>query len=264
MKCASLTACVVLLVCTTSASLTRAALLPITSSVTFNLYGQDYAGSDAGVTRNPDTSGPMPIAVFPGITYSAAMFDPSPASLATASGNATYGSTGTNEILLGEGTLVQPVTAQTISTLKIDMTAAYLSIGATASHVSGLSYLTLINVYPALSPQDPSPFAMFDASLHYFINGIPLPDSGFLLHYESGPTGGPVLRNITGPDASVLVPQLNDGDILSIAGELTFTVNRGSFQSVVPEPGTAWTLLGGCTLLTRLGRSSNRRCSRAV
>jgi hypothetical protein len=232
----------------------RAALLPISSSVTFNLYGQDYAGSNAGVLRNPDSSGPLPIQQFPGITYSAPMFDPSPAALTTASGNATYASTGTNEILLGEGTIVQPVTAQSVSTLKIDMIAAYLSVGETAEHVSNLSYLALVNVYPALSPDDPPPFAYFDASMHYFVNGIPVPDSGYLLHFESGPTGGPVVRNITGPDNSVLVPHLNSGDILSVVGELTFAVNRGSFESTVPEPGTALTVLAATVMAAGLRR----------
>jgi hypothetical protein len=254
MKCATQALCAMMLLCCLCALTARAALLPITSSVTFNLYGQDYAGSNAGVLRNPDSSGPLPIALFPGITYSAPMFDPSPAALTTASGNATYASTGTNELLLGEGTIVQPVTAQSISTLKIDMNAAYLSIGETAEHVSNLSYLALVNVYPALNPQDPSPFAYFDASMHYYINGIPVPDSGYLLHFESGPTGGPVVRNITGPDNSVLVPHLNSGDILSVVGELTFAVNRGSFESTVPEPGMALTMFATTAMLARLRR----------
>ena len=36
-----------------------AAIVPLSSTVTFNLYGNDYTGPLAGIQRNPATAGPM-------------------------------------------------------------------------------------------------------------------------------------------------------------------------------------------------------------
>jgi len=214
-----------------------AAIVPLSSTVTFNLFGNDYSGPFAGIPRNPATVGPMPIAQFPLITDSGILVDPSPAAQAVAQSNITYGSTGTNEFVLTAGVLIQPTGGHSLSELRIDFTAAYVSLGATPAHTTNLSYILQLEVYPLSDPTDPPPYALFDSILVPAINGIPAPDGGLLLHLQLGPTNGPMTVTVPGPDGSMSVPSLNDGDILTVTGQLSFKVSNGAFTPL-PEPAT--------------------------
>jgi hypothetical protein len=179
----------------------------------------------------------MPIALFPLITDSGVMVDPSPAAQAVAQSNITYGSTGTSEFVLTAGVIVQPMASHSLSELRIDFVAAYVSIGATPAHTTNLSYVTQLEVYPPSDPEDPVPYALFDSILAPSINGIPAPDGGLLLHYQLGPTNGPVTVTVPGPDGAINIPALNDGDILTVNGQLSFKVSNGAFTPL-PEPTT--------------------------